>query len=109
MDDKVIPLFRPPAAKIIGFPKATAPATDHQGEHWGSALDMLKELVNDIEAGRIPEPVMCYIAMQTRSPQDERLVQYPSYLWSAGATAGLAVIGLLQKHVNKLCNPQRAV
>jgi hypothetical protein len=76
--------------------------TPHDGEHWKSALDCLKELVIDIETGRIPPPSMVYVALRTHHPEDPNLVGYPSYCWSGGATGGVAYLGLLAKHSYKI-------
>lgn len=79
-----------------------APIKDHEGGHWGSALDCLKELVNDIEHGRVHVPDVIYIAMQTRN--DRSQVAYPSYCWSDGKTDGLLMVGLLMQHSNEVLN-----
>jgi hypothetical protein len=77
------------------------------GSHWKSALDMLKELVNDLEHGRISAPEYIYVAMQTRHSINRDMVAHPSYCWGSTPNSGLNMIGLLAKHENKLLNPGR--
>src|ERR1700688_3847304 len=72
--------------------------------HWQSALDMLKELVNDIEKGRVSAPEIVYVAMQTRHSINRDMVATPAYHWADKQETGLALIGLLAKHQNKLLN-----
>lgn len=94
----------PPGGKVIQFGKP-APLVAHDGEHWHSALDCLRELVSDIETGRVETPTMIYVAMQTSHPEKPQYKKYPSYCWSDCATSGIAMLGLLTKHINKVCNP----
>jgi hypothetical protein len=80
-------------------------ATD--GSNWKSALDMLKELVNDIEKGRVSAPEIIYVAMQTRHSINRDMVAIPGYCWAEQPGSGISMIGLLVKHQNKLLNPAR--
>ena len=106
-------IIRPSFTKIgeapkvaVLHPKNNAIGTT-DGSHWKSALDMLKELVNDLEKGRISTPEIIYVAMQTRHSVNTALVAHPSYCWSGKEGSGLDMIGLLAKHENKLLNPGR--
>lgn len=92
----------PPGGKILKFGKAPPPITKHAGGHWTTALDCLKELVSDIETGRVTPPSMVHISLQTKHPEHPEMVAYPSYCWSEGKTYGLAMVGLLEKHKNKI-------
>jgi hypothetical protein len=90
--------------KVISL-RPHAPIVEHGGEHWKSALDCLKELVNDIETGRINAPTAVYVAMQTAHPEKPQYKSYPSYCWSGEQTNGLFMLGLLTKHTYKVANP----
>jgi|SRR5579863_83317 len=111
-DDNEIIFRRPPVTplgtpnKIVMLKPNNAIGTT-DGSHWKSALDMLKELVNDIEKGRVSAPEYIYVAMQTRHSINQDMVAHPSYCWSAQPNSGLNMIGLLAKHNNKLLNPGR--
>jgi hypothetical protein len=93
----------PGSQKVVLINPKKNMITPHEGSHWTCALDVLKELIIDIEAGRIQPPDLIYIAMQTRNPKDKALVAYPSYCWYPGGMAGLAISGLLAKHQHKVC------
>ena len=109
MTDIIRPSFTkigdPPKVALLR-PKNNAIGTT-DGSNWKSALDMLKELVNDLEHGRISTPEIIYVAMQTRHSVSTALVAHPSYCWSGKEGSGLDMIGLLAKHENKLLNPGR--
>lgn len=70
--------------------------------HWTSALDCLRELINDIEHGRINPPDVIYVAMQTRHPTVADMVAYPSYCWAEHKSSALLMGGLLAKHQAKV-------
>ena len=76
-----------------------------EGEQWKSAVDLLKELIVDIEHGRIPAPECIYVAMQCRDPNDRALVKGPGYSWATPeceAHGRLIMIGLLTRHASLL-------
>ena len=115
--DKIIPvpnhltkkpsLITPDGKFIGGLPENVTflrdkpvPIQDNEGMGWKSAVDLLKELVHDIEAGRIEPPEMIYVAMLTRHPEKQDLVGYPSYSWMEPPVtrALVAFSGLLNRH-----------
>ncbi len=112
MSDEPI-IFRKPPVTPLGTPNKIVMLKPHNavgatdGSHWKSGLDMLKELVNDIEKGRLSPPEIVYVAMQTRHSVNQMMVAHPSYCWSSKEGSGLDMIGLLAKHENKLLNPGR--
>lgn len=76
------------------------PVANLDGSTWKSALDMLKELMNDIEHGRIEAPDMVYVAMHSTTP-DKKMYKLPSYVWAEGQDdihARLKMVGLLDLH-----------
>jgi len=89
---------QPPQDNVLLFKSKDIVITLHDGKHWTCALDMLKELVNDIEHGRCEAPDVIYVAMQTRHPKKPELVAYPSCCWSDSRSNGLIMQGLLAKH-----------
>ena len=101
---KVISSLIPPSSKVISL-RPHAPIVEHGGEHWKSALDCLKELVNDIETGRINPPTAVYVAMQTAHHEKPQYKSYPSYCWSGEQANGLFMLGLLTKHASKIASP----
>lgn len=89
---------------VVAGPRP-APINAGSGEEWASSLDCLRELVNDIESGRLSPPTQIYICMQTRSPTDGGMVGYPSYSWAEHkAGSHLTHLGLLSRHQFQLNN-----
>lgn len=77
------PLSRPVPPEVTMLPPK--PITDKEKDatkHWVCAVDMLKELINDIEHGRINPPEFIYVAMRTRHPENKTFVAHPSYCWT---------------------------
>lgn len=68
--------------------------------HWETPLDMLKELVNDLEHGRIAMPASVYVAMRVHHPDDNTKSAYPHYMFSDGDI--LTMAGVLAKHQRNL-------
>jgi hypothetical protein len=102
---------RPSALNLVLPPGVTrippAPIKSAGGEEWKSALDCLKELVHDIEAGRVAAPEMIYVAMRTvhKEPNDPRnWIGYPSYSWMAPPQGHMAesFVGLLENHKDEI-------
>ena len=76
-----------------------APIQPGEGEHWTCALDLLKELIHDIETGRLEVPTQIYVAMETEHPTEPALKVYPSCAWSGQKSGSfLAYVGLLSLH-----------
>lgn len=93
----------PSPVNVVALPPK--PITDNEGMHWKSAVDVLKELINDIEHGRLQPPELIYIAMQTRHPERPELVQRPAYSWAPEdlkIQARLLMMGLLTHHAQSL-------
>ena len=88
---------------VIPLRDKPVPIQDNEGMEWKSAVDLLKELVHDIEAGRLEPPEMIYVAMLTRHPDPGKqdMVGYPSYSWmeSPAKRALVAFSGLLNRHM----------
>ena len=66
---------------------------------WQSALDCLKELVNDIETGRIAPPNLVFVALREPNPNNPHQARHPRYCWTANQdTQKLLFAGLLEHH-----------
>lgn len=81
------------------------PIHESEGEQWKSAVDLLKELIVDIEHGRILEPECIYVAMQCRDPNNRARATGPGYSWvnpECRAEGRLIMIGLLTHHASSL-------
>jgi hypothetical protein len=106
MSDDKLPLgpdvFK--GGKILNFPKKAIPAVGPPPEApWQNAVDVLRELINDIEHDRIPQPDMIYIAMRSPHPEQKDVYQYPRYVWAPPSPgASLLMTGLLNKHIQRL-------
>jgi hypothetical protein len=122
-DDKIVKF--PAAVKVAKTPRLITPTGDFippvqrpeykqlppkpiqagEGEHWKSAVDLLKELIVDIEHGRIPEPECMYVAMQCRDPKSRAGIARPGYSWTTEEwklQGRLLMIGLLTHHASSL-------
>lgn len=97
-----MPLSDPPrpAGVVIQGP-GPAPLVTAEAEkvQWSSALDALKALVHDIEAGRVTPPSAIYIAMMCPKALQPEMITYPSYVWTGEMKySRLIVAGLLEHH-----------
>ena len=77
-----------------------APIVRDDCAEWKSSLDCLRELVHDIETGRISEPEMVYVSLVTRSKDNPELTAKPSYCWAKRGLAHTRLLfaGLLDHH-----------
>ena|SRR6202522_499378 len=79
---------------------AAAPIVRDDCAGWKSSLDCLRELVHDIEIGRISEPELVYVSLVTRNRDNPELTAKPSYCWAQKdmAHTRLLFAGLLEHH-----------
>ena len=90
------PLVLPPG--VVPLRIKPVPIASGEGLHWTCAVDLLKELIHDIETGRVHQPDMIYVAMQTRNEEDH--VAHPSYNWFKDKRDGaVKTLGLLSSHL----------
>ena len=90
------PLVLPP--NVVKLRAKPVPIESGEGEYWTSALDLLKELVHDIETGRVHAPEVIYVAMQTRN--EKGMIAHPAYSWAVDKRNSLLqCLGLLSANI----------
>jgi hypothetical protein len=95
----------PKPEPVVPLRTTPVPIAGGEGEHWTSALDVLRELIVDIEAGRISPPEVIYISMQCRNPLNELEIKRPAYSWVDDRwkiQSRLVLKGLLAHHQESL-------
>lgn len=93
----------PPGGKILNFPKKKAEEPAPTVVGWNCSLDVLKDLVSDIENGKVSAPDMIYIAMRVPHPTEPEAYMFPRYIWGPPSPgASLLFSGLLHQHLKRL-------